>query len=202
MLTLTWSPPSGPFTGYYVYRSTTSGGPYAQVGSTSNTTFTDTGLSNGTTYYYVVQSWFGASYAVSAYSNEMSGVPRCHIAPPWWITHIIAIPLNETVFLDWGAVYTDTDGQPLVGRVSYNVYELESTGPAGATGTTSTSWVLVASGLKGTQHMITGLTDGVSYAFTATAVTKDNGESAFGQPVTVVPSPDQPTIPPGTGPIK
>jgi chitin-binding protein len=42
-------------TGYNVKRSTTNGGPYANVATAvSGTTFTNTGLTNGTTYYYVV----------------------------------------------------------------------------------------------------------------------------------------------------
>jgi hypothetical protein len=40
---------------YHVLRSTTSGGPYTQVGVATGTTFTDTGLSTGT-YFYVVRA--------------------------------------------------------------------------------------------------------------------------------------------------
>jgi hypothetical protein len=43
-------------TGYDVLRSTTSGGPYTMVGSTATDSYSDrTGLSNGKTYYYVLQ---------------------------------------------------------------------------------------------------------------------------------------------------
>ena len=50
---LTWSGSAGA-TSYKVKRSTTSGGPYTTVASPTTTSYTDTGLSNGTTYYYVV----------------------------------------------------------------------------------------------------------------------------------------------------
>ena len=52
-------------TAYNVYRSTTNGGPYASIANSTANTYTDTGLQNGTTYYYVVTSTnlFGESSA-------------------------------------------------------------------------------------------------------------------------------------------
>lgn len=49
---LSWNANGAP--GYNVKRSTTDGGPYATIGSPAANTFTDTGLVNGTTYFYVV----------------------------------------------------------------------------------------------------------------------------------------------------
>jgi len=44
-------------TSYRVKRSTTSGGPYTLVASmVTSTTFTNTGLASGVTYYYVVSA--------------------------------------------------------------------------------------------------------------------------------------------------
>jgi hypothetical protein len=54
--TLSWSAVAGAAS-YRLKRSTTSGGPYAVVASNvTGTTFTNTGLASGTTYYYVVSA--------------------------------------------------------------------------------------------------------------------------------------------------
>src|SRR5262249_34390193 len=50
---LSWNASSGA-TSYNVKRSTTNGGPYTTISSPTTTSYTDTGLTNGTTYYYVV----------------------------------------------------------------------------------------------------------------------------------------------------
>jgi hypothetical protein len=52
---LTWSASSGA-TGYHVKRATSSGGSYTQIGAPTSTSYTDTLLTNGTTYYYVVSA--------------------------------------------------------------------------------------------------------------------------------------------------
>ncbi|MGC1910569.1 MAG: fibronectin type III domain-containing protein, partial [Candidatus Acidiferrales bacterium] len=54
-VSLTWTASAGA-TSYHVKRSTTSGGPYTQVAAPTTTSGTDTGLTNGTTYFYVVSA--------------------------------------------------------------------------------------------------------------------------------------------------
>ena len=73
---LTWSASSGA-TSYHVRRATTSGGPYTQVAAPTSASYTDTGLTNGTTYYYVVSAL--TSTGESANSVQASAAPA---APP------------------------------------------------------------------------------------------------------------------------
>jgi len=71
---LNWNTAAGA-TGYNVKRSTTNGGPYANVATAvSATTFTNTGLANGTTYYYVVTA-VNAS-GESAVSTQATATPQ------------------------------------------------------------------------------------------------------------------------------
>jgi choice-of-anchor B domain-containing protein len=70
---LDWTAAAGA-TGYSVHRSTTGGGPYAPIAThLVGTAFTDTGLTNGTTYYYVTSAT--NAEGESADSNEASATP-------------------------------------------------------------------------------------------------------------------------------
>jgi hypothetical protein len=68
-INLSWNAVSGA-TSYNVYRSTTSGGPYSLAGSSSTTSFSDTGLNCNTTYFYVVRAVSGG--CESGNSNQAS----------------------------------------------------------------------------------------------------------------------------------
>jgi len=54
-ISLTWNASSGAAS-YNVKRSTTNGGPYTTIASPTTASYTDTGLTNGTPYYYVVSA--------------------------------------------------------------------------------------------------------------------------------------------------
>jgi hypothetical protein len=57
--TVSWTASSGA-TSYKIFRSTTSGGPYTQVGTSATTSFADSGLTCNTTYFYVVTASNGS----------------------------------------------------------------------------------------------------------------------------------------------
>src|SRR5207248_2129848 len=69
---LSWSASSGA-SSYNVKRSTTNGGPYTTVASPSTTSYTETGLTNGTTYYYVVSAV--NTSGESSNSGQVSATP-------------------------------------------------------------------------------------------------------------------------------
>ncbi|RPH71651.1 MAG: DUF1929 domain-containing protein, partial [Myxococcaceae bacterium] len=99
--------------GYQVKRSTVSGGPYATVGCSAGTSFVDTGLTNGTTYHYVVSATYtGGPVAggASANSSQASATPQA--ATPQPPTGLTATPGNTQVSLSWTASS---------GATSYNV---------------------------------------------------------------------------------
>ena len=77
---LSWSTAAGA-TNYNVKFSTTNGGPYTTIASTATTTYTNTGLANGTTYYYVVSA--ANSFGESSNSVQISAtttVPSANLA--------------------------------------------------------------------------------------------------------------------------
>jgi len=88
---LTWDPSLGA-SGYNVKRSTVTGGPYSTIaGNIAPTSYTDSTVTNGTTYYYVVSALSGPNE--SGDSTETSALPT---APP------PSGPLAKIYFVDIG----------------------------------------------------------------------------------------------------
>ncbi|HSH01002.1 MAG TPA: alpha-amylase family glycosyl hydrolase [Anaerolineae bacterium] len=104
-LDLAWSAATGA-TSYDLYRSLVSGGGYQWVANVAGTSYTDTGLTNAQTYYYVVVSRDDATGLASAYSNEAWGTPQHDLTAAWYnlqwpyeITHTIStITPTENVY--------------------------------------------------------------------------------------------------------
>jgi len=151
-VSLTWNVSSGA-TSYNVKHSTTSGGPYSQVGTPSATNYTDTGLTNGTTYFYVVSAVNSAGE--SANSTEVSTTPN---APPAAPAGLTATAGNAQVSLAWDAS---------VGATSYHVKR----------STTSGGGYTQLGAPTATNYTDTGLTNGTPYFYVVSAV-NSAGESA------------------------
>jgi hypothetical protein len=71
---LTWQA-SSTATSYNVKRSTTNGGPYSVVANITTPNYADTGLTNGTTYYYVVSALNPAGESANSVPLVLSPCP-------------------------------------------------------------------------------------------------------------------------------
>ena len=97
---LTWTDNSGNELNFLVARSTTSGGPYTDIATlAANTTvYTNTSLTAGTTYYYVVRASNGNGSSLN--SNQASAAP---------VADIIIDNGAATVVGSWSTGTTSTD---------------------------------------------------------------------------------------------
>jgi len=161
-VSLSWNASAGA-TSYNVKRGTASGGPYATVSSPTATSYNDTGLTNGTTYYYVVSAV--NSYGESGNSSEASAKPVLPIPPA--PTGLTATPGNQQVGLTWNAS---------AGATSYNVKR----------GTASGGPYTTVSSPTTTNYTDTGLNNGTPYYYVVTAVNA-SGESGNSNQATATP---------------
>ncbi|HEX4495353.1 MAG TPA: hypothetical protein VIE43_06780 [Thermoanaerobaculia bacterium] len=123
---LSWAAVTGA-SEYHVLRSTTSGGPYTQVGVATGTTFTDSGLTTGT-YYYVVRA---ANSSTCESGNSPQASASVTAAPDFALS---LTPASVTVgLLGSTANYTVTITRSggFTGAVTLSVAGL----PSGATAT-------------------------------------------------------------------
>ena len=170
-VSLSWTASSGA-TGYNVYRSTTPGTEAAPALNgnipVSSTTFTNTGLSNGTTYWYVVRAVTGSS-SESANSNEVSATPVTPPPPPA-PTNLGATPGDAPGRLGWAASTSGQRATTCTARPSTGRAGLDRNVPVGSTTYTNT-----------------GLSNGTTYWYVVRAVTGSSSESANSNEVSVTP---------------
>ena len=179
---LTWTAPTGAIS-YRILRSTTSGSGYTLVGTSGTASYTDTSVTNGTTYYYVVTASNGS--CSSANSAEKSATPAC--TPPSAPTNLTATPGNGQIVLAW----TASTG----GAVSYQVLRGTKTGGPYTAIATPTS----------TGYTDTGLINGTTYYYVVTAsngsCSSANSTEASAAPVCTPPSVPTITATPGDGQV-
>ena len=170
---LNWTASSAA-TSYHVKRSTTSGGPYTLVSSPTATAFTDTGLTDGTKYYYVVSAV--NSVGESANSSEVSATPAS--PAPAAPTGPAATPGNAQVTLTWTAS---------TGAASYHVKRATTTGGP---------YTQIANPTT-TNYTDTSVTNGTKYFYVVSAVNTSgesaNSAEASATPTAVVQIPPVPT---------
>lgn len=109
--------------GYQVYRATSSTGTYALVSTVTGTSFTNAGLATGTTYYYKVRSYAGATKVYSAFSPVVSAkpVPAAPTSPK-------ATPATyNSIKVTWAAVSGATKYEVYRATYSTGTYALLTT---------------------------------------------------------------------------
>ena len=165
-ITVTWAASSGA-TAYNIYRGTTSGSEgttvFASVGNV--TTYTNTGLGNGATYFYKVAAV--NSVGTSAQSAEVSATTSNTPPAP---TGVAAAAGNSQATVTWTASS---------GATAYNIYRSTTSGGEGTT-------VYAALG-NVTTYTNTGLTNGTAYYYTVAAV-NSVGTSAQSTQVSATPT--------------
>jgi hypothetical protein len=180
VVNLSWTAPTGAVT-YNVYRGTTTGGEGTTPLATGVTTtsFADTTVTNGTTYFYTVTAVNANATRVpplaseSAASAEASATPT-PVAPPAAPTNLTATAsaintATPTVVLTWTGS---------AGATSYNVYRsLNGNGEGGTP---------LATGVTGTNFTDTTGAFGTTYFYKVTAV-NSGGESALSTEASATP---------------
>jgi endo-1,4-beta-xylanase len=160
-------------TGYQILRAPgASGGTFAQVGTSTTTTFSNTGLPTGTTFRYQVRATDAAGN-VSAVSNTVTAMTLGgggDTQPPTAPTNLAATTTSTSASLTWTA---STDN---VGVTGYQI--LRASGASGGTfsqvGTSTT-----------TSFTNSGLTPSTAYRFQVRAVDAAGNVSAVSNTVPV-----------------
>ncbi|HYG24862.1 MAG TPA: hypothetical protein VEH04_19005 [Verrucomicrobiae bacterium] len=133
---------------YNVKRSTASGGPYMTLTNRTITSFIDTNVVNGTSYYYVVSALnFDGESADSVERSATPFPPQPPVVP----ANLVATPGESLVWLTWSTASGATN------------YLVKAAATSGGPYTTVTN-------IAGTSFVHTGLTNGTTYYFTVSGV--------------------------------
>jgi hypothetical protein len=151
-----------------------SGGPYAQIASPTWQGYTDVGVKNGTTYFYVVSAVNSAGE--SGNSAQVSATPVASVTRTPGPTGLSATAGNSEVGLRWSAISSAT------------TYHLKRSTTSGGpyTQIAAPTW---------TGYTDVGAKNGVTYFYVVSAVTAA-GETANSEQVSA-----EPTPPPTSSPL-
>jgi hypothetical protein len=154
--------------GYNIKRSDTSGGPYTQVGTVAGTSFVNTGLNNGSTYYYVIT----ATNSIGESPNSAQVVGRPNVP----VTGVTATGGTGQVAVAWNA---------LQGALSYTVKRAISTGGP---------YTNVATGVTGTSYLDTSLPGGRTFFYVVFADLGGGQESTLSNEAAGTTAPTPPSL--------
>ena len=180
-VTMTWSAVTGA-TKYAVYMLQ-NGSYVCKSNAVTGTSYTFTGLTNGTKYSFRVKAFVNGAW--KAASAAVSGTPAASASTSVIPENIKTTGGNGTVTMSWSAV---------TGATKYAVYMLEN----GA-------YVCKSSAVTGTSYTFTGLTNGTKYSFRVKAYVsgawKTASATVYGTPVastSVIPENIKTTVGNGT----
>ncbi|MGI0088645.1 MAG: fibronectin type III domain-containing protein [Nitrosotalea sp.] len=159
---LSWTAPANnggsSVTNYKIYRSTSSGTETLLITVGNVNSYTDTGLTNGVTYYYKVTAV--NSVGESAPSNEANAMPAAPATAPGSPTGLAATAVSSSqINLSWTAP-ANNGGSAITG------YKIERSNDTG------TTWSTIQSntGTTATTYSDTGLTPSTAYTYRVSAI--------------------------------
>lgn len=165
---LSWNPCDGA-TNYNIKYALFGGGPYTLITSVSGTSFSDMGLSESTTYYYVVS----AVNSVGESADSVQAAAITQAVPPAALSGLTATVGEDSVILNWNA---STES----GLAGYNVYR--------STESDSGFRLLNESLLSSPEFTDNSVSHYTTYYYVVTAVDADSLESPFSNQVSVMPT--------------
>ncbi|HPN95955.1 MAG TPA: fibronectin type III domain-containing protein, partial [bacterium] len=158
--------------GYYLYRSFVSGSMYGKLTTEiippNTLEYLDTNVSNGTSYYYVLESIDSSDPPnISEYSNEAVGtpgvVPDFPPSPPTGLS-VVMTGGGVSASISWTAPTTNSDGSLIAGDLAgYNIYRAANCAVGAAT-------KLNTSLIPAPFYADSGLTPGTQYTYYVEAV--------------------------------
>nr|BAR34929.1 hypothetical protein [uncultured Mediterranean phage uvMED] len=176
-INLSWNNPTGTEAGYKIERSTSSGSGFSQIASQTGTTYSATGLSGSTTYYFRVRAYTDPG-GNGAYSSEASGTTQAAPAGPTGVSIATASSggYNNAVLIqnqESGAQWIDEDGS------TFSSNALALTVPTGFSTSSAYEYAVYPNGTNGytVVHIYAygRATGGTSYSWSVDNFSENSG---------------------------